>query len=110
MKKLVILGAAIAFLISAPAFAVFLTDTDFEYLATQDVKRGSPVLNGLSPKEQSRLHALINDPGTDNDLLGRAKIVRDALNEFEANQHWEKMNPGQLWDAPRRDGRKQPRD
>jgi hypothetical protein len=110
VKNLVILGAAIAFFISAPAFAVGLTDTDYEYLATQDVKRGSSVINGLSPKEQSRLHALINDPGTNNDLLARAKIVRDVLSEFEANQDWEKMNPGQLWDAPKRDNGKRPRD
>ena len=104
------LSAAIAFFISAPAFAVGLTDTDYEYLANQDVKRGSPIINGLSPKEQSRLHALINDPGTDSDPVARARIVRDVLSEFEANQDWEKMNPGQLWDAPKRDGGTRPRD
>ena len=110
VKNLVILGAAMALFISAPAFAVGLTDTDYDYLATQDIKRGSPIINGLSPKEQSRLHALINDPGTDDDLVARARIVREALSEFEANQHWEKMNPGQLWDAPKRDSGKRPRD
>ena len=110
MNKLVVLGAAIAFFISAPAFGVGLTDTDYEYLATQDVKRGSPVINGLSPKEQSRLHTLINDTATESDLSARAKIVRDVLNEFEANQDWEKRNPGQLWDAPRRDNGSRARD
>ena len=102
VKNLVVLGAIIAFFAATPAFAIFLTDSDHEYLATQDIKRGSPVLNGLSPKEQSRLHALINDPTTASDLLARARIVRDVLNEFQANQDWEKMNPGQLWDAPKR--------
>ena len=106
MKNLVVLGAAIAFFAVTPAFAVGLTDTDHDYLAIQGIKRGSPVINGLSPKEQSRLHALINDPGTDNDLVARARIVRDVLSEFEANQDWEKMNPGQLWDAPKRDGKR----
>ena len=110
MKNLVVLAAAIAFFAVTPAVAIGLTDTDHEYLATQDIKRGSPVINGLSPKEQSRLHALINDPGTDNDSVARARIVREALSEFEANQDWEKMNPGQLWDAPKRDGGKRTRD
>jgi hypothetical protein len=104
------LGAAMTFFVITPALAVGLTDADHEYLATQDVKRGSSVINGLSPKEQARLHALINDPGTDNDPVARAKIVRDVLNEFEANQDWEKKNPGQLWDAPKRDGEKRSRD
>jgi hypothetical protein len=110
MKNLIICGVAIAFFVSAPAFAVGLTDTDYEYLASQDVKRGSSVINGLSPKEQARLHGLINDPGTDSDPVARARTVRDILSEFEANQDWEKRNPGQLWDAPRRDNAKAPRD
>ena len=110
MKNLIACGAAIAFLIITPAFGVGLTDSDHDYLATQDVKRGNSVINGLSPKEQSRLHALINDPGTDNDPVARARIVRDVLSEFEANQDWEKMNPGQLWDAPKRDNGRRPRD
>ena len=109
VKKLT-LAAAIAFFAVTSAFAVGLTDADHDYLATQDIKRGSPVINGLSPKEQSRLHALINDPGTDTDPVTRAKIVRDALSEFEANQDWEKMNPGQLWDAPKRDNAKRSRE
>jgi hypothetical protein len=110
VRKLAVLTAAIAFFAVTPAFAIFLTDTDHEYLATQNIKRGSSVLNGLSPREQSRLHTLINDPATAGDLLARAKIVGDALNEFEANQDWEKRNPGQLWDAPRREREKPPRD
>jgi hypothetical protein len=101
VKKLVFLTIALASLLVLPAFAVGLTEADYDYLATQDVKRGSPVLNALSPKEQSRLHALINDPGIDKDPLARAKMVRDALIEFEGNQDWEKMNPGQLWDVPK---------
>lgn len=101
MIKLVLLTIALASLLVAPAFAVGLTDADYDYLAAQDVKRGSPVLNALSPKEQSRLHALINDPASDKDPSARAKMVRDALIEFEGNQDWEKMNPGQLWDSPK---------
>ena len=110
MKNFIVCGAAIAFLIITPAFAVGLTDADHDYLASQNVKRGNSVINGLSPKEQARLHALINDPGTDNDPVARAKIVRDVLSEFGANQDWEKMNPGQLWDAPKRDIGKRPSD
>ena len=101
MKKLVLLSVALASFLILPAFAVGLTDADYDYLATHDVKRGSPLLNGLSPKEQARLHRLINDPAIDKDPSARAKMVRDALIEFEGNQEWEKMNPGQLWDAPK---------
>ena len=108
--KNLILVAALAFFGVTPAFAIGLTDADHEYLATQDIKRGNPVISGLSPKEQARLHALINDQGTDNDPVARARIVRDVLSEFEANQDWEKKNPGQLWDAPKRDGEKRSRD
>ena len=110
VAKNMILAAVIAFFTVTPVFAVGLTDTDHEYLATQDIKRGSPVINGLSPKEQSRLHALINDPVTNADPVARARIVRDVLSEFEANQDWEKKNPGQLWDAPKRDDGKRSRD
>ena len=53
MKKLVFLTITLASLLVLPAFAVGLTEADYDYLATQDVKRGSPVLNALSPKEQS---------------------------------------------------------
>src|SRR4051812_8555138 len=109
-KNVVTLGVSFALFISASAFAVGLTDSDHEYLATQGVQRGNSVINGLSPKEQSRLHVVINDPAADKDAAVRAKKVRDVLNEFEANQHWEKMNPGQLWDDPRRDNGKRLRD
>ena len=101
VKKLVVLTIALASLLVLPAFSAGLTEADYDYLAKQDVKRGSSLLNALSPKEQSRLHGLISDPGTETDPLARAKIVRDALIEFEGNQDWEKMNPGQLWDAPK---------
>ena len=100
MKFLIPLAATLIFFVAVPAFAVGLNDADYEYLEKQDVKRSSPVLNGLSPKEQTRLHRLINDQGTENDPIARAKLVRDALIEFESNQNWEKANPGQLWDSP----------
>ena len=102
VKKLIVLGSVIAFSVVTPALAVGLSDADYDYLATQQVKRGSPVLNGLSPKEQSRLHALINDPAMNDNTSARDQIVHDVLIEFEGNQDWEKMNPGQLWDSPTR--------
>ena len=71
---------------STSAFAVGLTEADHAYLEAQDVGRDSPVIRGLSPKEQARLHALINESKTDSDLPLRAKLVREILMEFEKNQ------------------------
>jgi hypothetical protein len=82
------------FVVATSAFAVGLTDADHAYLVTQNVERSSPVVNGLSPKEQARLHGLINDSRTESDPTARAKIVHEALVEFESHQHWEAMNPG----------------
>jgi hypothetical protein len=90
------------FVVATSAFAVGLTDADHAYLVTQNVERGSPVVEGLSPKEQARLHGLINDSRTESDPTARAKIVHEALVEFESHQRWEAMNPGQLWDSPKR--------
>ena len=104
MKKIAILAAVIVLFFGvAPASAVGLTDSDFAYLAAQDVKKESPILQKLSPKELARLHSLIVDPKTDSDPSAKAKAVRDALNEFERNQDWEQANPGRLWDDPKRD-------
>lgn len=85
-----------------PAFAVGLTDADFEFLATQNVERNSSVLRGLSPRELARLHALINDLVTSGDQVARKKAVERALQEFRAHQAWEQANPGQLWDVRRK--------
>jgi hypothetical protein len=79
-----------------------LTEADHDYLGTQNVERASPLVRGLSPKEQARLHALVNASQTENDPTARTKIVHEALVEFESHQRWEVMNPGQLWDVPKR--------
>jgi hypothetical protein len=103
MNCSVLLGAAaVFFVVTSSAFSAGLTEADHDYLGTQNVERASPVVRGLSPKEQARLHALINDSQTENDPTARAKIVDEALVEFESHQRWEVMNPGQLWDVPKR--------
>jgi hypothetical protein len=81
---------------------VLLSSPDYDYLATQGVPRDSLVLQKMSPKELRRLHQLITDEKTQNNPQSRAEAVRAALNDFEANQVWEKANPGQLWDAKKR--------
>jgi hypothetical protein len=88
------------FAFSASAYAVGLSESDFEYLATQHIERTGPPIHDLSPKEQSRLHSLINDAVTANDPVARAKFVSQALAEFLDHQHWEQSHPGQLWDVP----------
>ena len=90
------------FVIITPAFAYGLTDADYAYLLTQKVERSRSILSGLSPKELTRLHALINDKKTENDPAARDKAVNEALMEFIANQRWEEMHPGQLWDSQKR--------
>jgi hypothetical protein len=103
MNYSILVGAAAVFLgIATSAFTVGLTEADHDYLLTQNVERSSPVVKGLSPKEQARLHGLINDSQTESDPTARAKIVDQALAEFASHQRWEAMNPGQLWDSPKR--------
>jgi hypothetical protein len=98
-----IVAIVAAVLVSAtPAFAVGLTGGDYEFLAGHDIERTSTVLRDLSPKEQARLHALINDARTINDPAARAAIVDKALQEFKEHQAWETANPGRLWDVPKR--------
>ena len=101
--KLSILAFAGAALLaaSASAFAVGLTDADHDYLATHGVERDSSVLRGLSPREQARLHALINDAATANNTAARAGNVGTALQEFREHEAWEQAHPGELWDVPR---------
>jgi hypothetical protein len=103
MKYAVLSGIAaglVAF--TVPALAVGLSEADFVYLKTQNIERSSPPIHDLSPKEQARLHSLINDPRTTNDPVAKAKFVNEALAEFLRHQLWEKENPGQLWDVPKR--------
>jgi hypothetical protein len=103
MKYLVPLGIAAEFLVFAvSALAVGLSESDFAYLTTQNIERNSPPIHDLSPKEQARLHSLINDPRTANDPVAQAKYVNEALAEFLDHQLWEQAHPGQLWDAPKR--------
>jgi hypothetical protein len=84
------------------AFAVGLSDEDYSYLETQHIDRGKPPMLDLSPKEQARLHNLINEPRTATDPALRDKNVRDELALFLAHQQWEEAHPGQLWDTPSR--------
>jgi hypothetical protein len=95
-------GVFAGFFIITPAFAVGLTEADFDYLTTQTVQSDGVVIRGLSPKEQARLHVLINDQTTANDPITRAKDVSKALAEFRRHQEWEVEHPGQLWAEPRR--------
>ena len=88
--------------VAAPAFAVGLTAADYAYLATQNVRSDNPVFHNLSPKEQSRLHALINDLTTKDNAAAQAKNVADVLAEFLRHQTWEQDHPGELWDFPKK--------
>src|ERR1700721_1296533 len=97
LKYLIRVGASAIFFVITPAFAVGLTEADFNYLTTLDVQSDGMVIRGLSPKEQSRLHVLINDLTTANDPTARAKDVSNALAEFKSHQEWEVGHPGQFW-------------
>jgi hypothetical protein len=102
LKYSILAGMVAAFFIMTPAFAIGLTEADFDYLKTQDVQSDGAVIRGLGPKEQSRLHVLINDPTTANNPIARAKDVSDALAEFKSHQDWEVEHPGELWGVPKR--------
>jgi hypothetical protein len=101
LKYSICAGAIAGYLLVTPAFAVGLTEADFGYLTTLDMQRNGAVIRGLSPKEQSRLHVLINDLTTANDPIARAKDVSSALAEFKSHQDWEVEHPGRLWDEPK---------
>ena len=95
-------AAGVFLLIGTPAFAFGLTDSDYDYLATQNFARDSSVLKDLSPMEQARLHAIIIDAKTSGDPAAQAKNVSEALALFQEHQRWEEDHPGQLWDSPKR--------
>lgn len=80
---------------------VLLTDADFAYLATQEIKQINSILQKMGPKELRRLHNLINDDATGQDPKARTNAVLELLGGFEANQKWEAENPGRLWDRDR---------
>ncbi len=86
-------------LIGTPAFAFGLSDSDYDYLATQNIARDSSVLKNLSPKEQARLHAIIIDATTSHDAVAQAKNVAEAMATFAEHQNWEAAHPGELWDS-----------
>jgi hypothetical protein len=100
MKYCLRIGAAAAvFLCVSSASAFFLTDADYAYLATQNFVRSESIFQNLGPREEARLHAVINDLQTENTPAVRAKIVTDTLKEFMNHQRWEEMHPGQIWDS-----------
>ena len=99
LKHSICAGAIAGYLLVTPAFAVGLTEADFGCLTTLDVQSDGMVIRGLSPKEQSRLHVLINDLTTANDPIARAKDVSNALAEFKSHQEWEVGNPGRSYGA-----------
>jgi len=103
MKNLIALGIVAAFFaVTTSSFAVGLSESDFDYLEKQDVERTSNLVRDLSPREQARLHAIINDNSTANNPIGQAKNVAEALAAFREHQLWERTHPGQLWDLPKR--------
>src|ERR1700733_12463598 len=101
MVRLVFFGtSAMFFGATTFSFAVGLTEADFDYLATQNVEKASIEHLNLSPKEQARLHGIINFAATSSAI--RAKDVMEALQSFSEHQRWESVHPGELWDSPRR--------
>ena len=96
-------AAAEFFAVTVSALAFGLSDQDYNYLkSAQHLERYDAPILDLSPKEQARVHGLINDPRTANDPAMRDSNVKDALGVFLEHQLWEKQHPGELWDAPRK--------
>src|ERR1700683_4189589 len=86
-RRRAVISAAMGFLaVTFSAFAAGLSDQDYDYLKTRQFQRYDAPILDLSPKEQARLHNLINDPRTANDLVGRGKNVKDALEVFLQHQ------------------------
>jgi hypothetical protein len=90
-------AAGVFLLIGTPAFAFDygLTDSDYDYLATQNFARDNSVLKNLSPKEQARVHAIINDATTSHDAAARSRNVAEAIAIFAYHQQWEAIHPPQ---------------
>jgi hypothetical protein len=95
-------GVALLGATTVPAVAFGLTEADYAYLAGRDVGRTSAVLRGLSPREQARLHAVINDAATAGDEAARANAVTRALEEFRERQAWEATHPEEMLNVRRR--------
>jgi hypothetical protein len=103
MLRFVLRTAIAAVVLTTSALAIGLTEDDFEYLRTHGIERASPLIQGLSPKETARVHAIINDVRTKDDPIARIMALETALNEYREHQRWEEMNPGQLWGVPKRE-------
>jgi hypothetical protein len=102
LKYSIFAGAIASFFIISPVFAIGLTQADFDYLTALNVQIDAVVIRSLSPKQQARLHVLINDPTTANEPSTRAKNVSEALAEFKKLQEQEVGHPGKLRDEPAR--------
>ena len=99
LAPLATVGLLLAVTSSAGAWG--LTDEDYDYLKkTQSLERYDAPMLHLSPKGQSHLHYLINDPQLDAAV--RDKNVEDTLGLFLEHQLWEKAHPGELWDNPKK--------
>ena len=104
MRRLIIPGAiAVVVFLTTSSFAFPLTEEDLEYLKTHGVEKAGPLIQGLSPRETARMHALITDLRTKDDPVARRKAIEAALNEHREHQSWEIMNPGKLWNARERE-------
>jgi hypothetical protein len=64
-----------------------------------NIERTGALLRNLSPREQARLHAIINFVPTTP--ASRAKNVAEVLELFMEHQDWELSHPGELWDLRR---------
>jgi hypothetical protein len=103
MRLVALAAASAAFLgTAAPAAAFGLTEGDYTYLAGRDLERTSAVLRDLSPREQARLHAVINDTTTSSDAAARADAVTGTLDEFRERQAREAAHPEELLNLRRR--------
>jgi hypothetical protein len=90
------------FAVTISALAFGLSEEDYAYLQTQHFERYDAPLLDLGPKDRSRLHDLINEPKTADNLAARDKNVRDAVSVFLVHQVWDKEHPGELWDVPKK--------
>jgi hypothetical protein len=93
--------AAIIFflLIPSSASAFYLTQTDYDYLATLTFQKRDIISQNLSPKEEFNMHGAINDVRTENDRAERAKIVFEMMTDFITRRGWERSHPGKSWDT-----------
>lgn len=99
VKSSILAGLFLAAAVTTPALAFQLTPADFGYLETLGVERNSPIMRDLSPRQEARLHNIINADWAKNNPEKRAGSVREALMDVVEQREWEKNNPGKLWDS-----------